>query len=110
MKESLKTEKQKEKDQKYFQMEIDTLVNGKMIYSMEVEYTLISKIKQKDKENGKMVKDIAGQHLLNRLIFQEKEKQVLKILHLLKAKVKLEINDKMKNKYYKKLSKYKLLL
>lgn len=86
--ENLRMVKQKEKGQKYFQMEIGTLANGKMIYSMEVEYIIVLKIKQKGKESGKMVNDIVGQHLLNQLIYQEKEKQVPKILHLLKTKVK----------------------
>jgi hypothetical protein len=31
-----------------------------MIYNMEVEYTTVLKIKQKGKENGKMVNDIVG--------------------------------------------------
>jgi hypothetical protein len=41
-------------------MEINTLANGKMIYSMEAEFTLTIKIKQKGKESGKMANDIAG--------------------------------------------------
>jgi hypothetical protein len=41
-------------------MEIGILVNGKMIYNTEVEYTLTLKIKQKGKESGKMANDIAG--------------------------------------------------
>ena len=86
--ENLRMVKQKEKGQKYFQMEIGTLANGKMINSMEVEYIIVLKIKQKGKESGKMENDIVGQHLLNQLIYQEKEKQVPKILHLLKTKVK----------------------
>lgn len=41
-------------------MEIGTLANGKMIYSMEVEYIIVLKIKQKGKESGKMANDIVG--------------------------------------------------
>ena len=70
-------------------MEIGISVNGKMIYNTEVEYTLTLKIKQKGKESGKTANDIAGQHPLNQLIYQEKEKQALKIHHLLKTKVNL---------------------
>ena len=60
MKENLKTERLKEKEPKYLQMETDILDNGKMIYNMEVGFIIVWKTRQSDKENGKMEKDIAG--------------------------------------------------
>ena len=41
-------------------MEIDTLENGKMINSMEVEFGIVLKTKPNDKDNGKMERDIVG--------------------------------------------------
>ncbi len=41
-------------------METDISDNGKMICSMEVEFISALKTRQKDKENGKMERDIAG--------------------------------------------------
>ena len=76
---------------------------------MEAEFTLTTKIKQKGKESGKMVNDIAGQRPLNQLIYQQKEKQVHKILHLPKIKVKRVLSDLMKYKYYRNSNKYKPL-
>ena len=60
MKENLKTERLKEKEPKYLQMETDILDNGKMIYNMGVGFIIVWKTRQSDKENGKMEKDIAG--------------------------------------------------
>ena len=41
MKENLKTERLKEKEPKYLQMETDILDNGKMIYNMEVGFIIV---------------------------------------------------------------------
>ena len=46
-----------EKEQNILSMVINISVNGKMINNMALVYFLVKKIKQRDRENGKMEKD-----------------------------------------------------
>jgi hypothetical protein len=54
-------------------MVINILGNGKTINNMVLVYFLTKKIRQKDKENGKMEKDIAGLIPHKILIYQHLE-------------------------------------
>lgn len=60
--------KWKEEAPKFGQVEISLLVNGKMMFSMALVYFTTSKIKQRGKENGASVKDIAGSRHHNLLM------------------------------------------
>ena len=70
MKENLNKERWKEKAQRFSPVEINTSDNGKMIYSTVLVFSVASKIKLKDKVNGKMVKDTAGLLHLSQLTSQ----------------------------------------
>jgi hypothetical protein len=73
LKEILNSGKCMEKEQNILLMVINILGNGKTINNMVLVYFLTKKIKQKDKENGKMEKDIAGLIPHKILIYQHLE-------------------------------------
>ena len=79
---------------------INSSVIGRMMFSMVLVYSIISKTKQKDKENGDQARDTVGYHHPNQLM-SHKPIKVLQKANL-QCKDLLQHNSKNQGKACKK--------